>query len=332
MAGMSNLWDRQQNKRARQKKQRAKQRAFLSSDGRPAGGAAADNELRGIVVGMHRNAVEVRCEGRDFICDPSGDLAVGDGVGLGAQPFFHVTRRFPRKSVVARWRGDWTRKGKAGLAEQVIAANVDLGVIVASAAEPDFHPRFVDRFLAVLAHGQVEPVICLTKSDLASRLSQARDLYGSLGPVILEVSTVTGEGMDAFRKVIAGRTAVLIGHSGTGKSSLLRTLLPEAPARTQVVSKKTGRGRHTTTASRMYEWAPGSFIIDTPGIRSLGLETIARGELRRFFPEFAPFAPSCRFRDCLHDREQDCAVRKAVADGAVAAPRYQSYLRLLREA
>ena len=175
------------------------------------------------------------------------------------------------------------------------------------------------------------PVICITKSDLASRKEEADSLYRNLDIPIFEISVREKRGVDELKKFLQGKTAVFLGQSGAGKSSLIQAFVPDAEVKTQEVSSKRGTGKHTTTTTRKYEWTPGSVIIDTPGIRSLGVEYISKQELRNFFPEFVLVTQECKFNDCLHLHESNCAVKSAVANGSMNKARYDSYVRLMQE-
>lgn len=332
---MGNLWERQQNRRARQKKERAKARGFSISQN------TADVFVNhttegsvGIVIGIRRDVIEIKHDGvvQMFQQDDKISVTIGDHIllDLVEKKAPKIIGRLPRKNVVARLRGDWTRNNFNGFGEHALAANVDYGVIVVSAKNPVFHPRFIDRYLIALENGGVSPLICITKGDLASKIDESRELYGALGIPMYEVSIVSGAGMDKLKDALRSKVVVFLGQSGVGKSSLLHEFVPIADIRTQEVSKKTGTGKHTTSVSKMYEWAPDSFIIDTPGIRSLGFN-IPKERLRTFFHEFDRPAQYCRFRDCMHDKEEDCAVKDAVKEGAISKARYESYIRLLHD-
>ncbi len=242
-----------------------------------------------------------------------------------------IIEQHDRRNALTRTNSDATRRGKQSDSPTAVAANIDYGVIVASSVTPTFHPRFIDRYLLLLELNNIQPMICITKADLASRYNEAIELYGSLNIPIVEVSTKTGQGMDELRSILKNNTVVFIGQSGVGKSSLVHALVPDIDIQTQDVSKKTGTGRHTTTSSELYEWAPGSMIIDTPGIRTLNIDHIPKDELRLLFREFVALSANCKFNDCLHLQEPRCAVKTAVECGDIPRSRYESYVRLMTE-
>src|SRR3989338_5821475 len=234
-----------------------------------------ENETSGVVTAVWNNLVDVQIGDKNVRCKIKkdiGDVAVGDR----ARMIFErgndgvVVGHEERKNSIVRMRGDRTRRSGNTIEAQTIAANIDLAVIVCAAKDPDFDPRFVDRFLVAIQFGGVDPFLLINKSDLGSKMDEARALYGSHGVTIMEVSTKTNLGMDALRKTLLGKTVVMLGNSGVGKSSLIHLLVPEQKIRVREVSHKSGTGMHTTTASMLYDWAPNSFIIDTPGIKSLG--------------------------------------------------------------
>ena len=201
--------------------------------------------------------------------------------------------------------------------ERVIVANVDLMVIVAAVTNPPLRTGLIDRYMIAAARGGIQPILCINKLDLSADTSaiEAYDI-----PIAL-CSTKTGQGIDELRGRLAGSLAVLTGHSGVGKSSLLNALTEEDQARVGALSEETGKGRHTTTASRLYHLKNGGRIIDTPGIREFGLGPVSMEELKAAFPEFK--AGQCRFSDCTHREEPDCKIREA------GGGRYQAWLRLL---
>ena len=205
------------------------------------------------------------------------------------------------------------------LIEKTIAANLDLIVIVASMADPPFRPGLIDRYLIAAARGGISPILCINKVDRYSDTSAAE----AFRIPVVRCSALTGAGAGELRELLAGNLSALVGHSGVGKSSLLNALAAEHRAETGRVNDETGKGRHTTSSSRLYRLSNGARIIDTPGIREFGLGRITLEELRTAFPEFDGLA--CRFRDCSHREEPDCEVRKR------GGPRYGAYLRLAGE-
>lgn len=215
------------------------------------------------------------------------------------------------------------------LDEQVFAANIDLLVIVTAAANPPFRPGLVDRYLIAAEVGGVECVICVNKMDLveAEEPPELAD-YERLGFRVVRTSCETGRGLDELRALLAGKLSILSGHSGVGKSSLLNALDSDLEVHTQEVSVVSQRGRHTTTASRLYELEGDVRIIDTPGIRALGVWGVSPEEVAWFYPDLAALGMECRFRDCSHTHEPDCAVAEAVRAGTLLPWRYESYLRI----
>jgi ribosome biogenesis GTPase len=236
----------------------------------------------------------------------------------------------PRRNRLARLRFDRTRRSTAGAEEHVLAANIDLAVIVVAAKRPPFHPRLIDRYLVLCQYGAVDAAVAINKMDLVAK---APDLatYRALGLPIVEVSAQTHDGLGALRRLIDGKLVVFVGHSGVGKSSLVNALLGEAAAATADVAGKRGQGRHTTSTATLHWLDDATGVVDTPGVRSLALAGLEPGELAGYFPEFEPFVEACRFRNCTHDHEPNCAVREAAVRHEIPEARYASYLRLLHE-
>ena len=220
--------------------------------------------------------------------------------------------------------------------ELAIAANVDVAVIVAAAVDPPLRPGLVDRFLLGLERGGIDPVVCVNKVDLLDA-EGARELEGLLVPYVelgldvVRCSAAEGAGVDELRSLLRAKTCVFVGHSGVGKSSLLNALDPGGERSTGDVRAYDGRGRHTTTSSSLRELADGTCVIYTPGVRSFGLAQLTLPELRAAFPELEELASSCRFPDCTHVHEPDCAVEAALEEGRLHAARVDSYRRLAGE-
>jgi len=251
-------------------------------------------------------------------------LAPGDEVLVESEADETIVRGVaPRRTRLSRPAGEHARTK-----EQVFAANVDILVVVAAAADPPFKAGLVDRFLIAAEIGGVTPLLCLNKVDLVDEEPEEIALYRELGLKTLRTSCATGEGIDALRDALRGKVAVLSGHSGVGKSSLLNALDPDLDLDTQSVSERSNRGRHTTTAARLFPLEGGIRIIDTPGIRSLGLWEVSASEVAYFFPEIAAVSPECRYRNCTHTHEPQCAVHAAAARGDIPQARYASYLRI----
>jgi ribosome biogenesis GTPase / thiamine phosphate phosphatase len=211
--------------------------------------------------------------------------------------------------------------------QKVVAANMDAMVIVASTVQPPLRAGPIDRFLIVAQRGELAPILAITKIDLAGPDEGAMRIFRDLGVPIARCSAVTGEGLDGLLAMLAGRRCVLAGASGVGKSTLVNAMVPGASAATREVRLKDERGRHTTTAARVYDLPGGGLMIDTPGLREIGIHLTAE-ELPWYFPEFEPLQSQCRFRDCTHTHEPACAVISAVEAGLLPPRRYASYVRI----
>ncbi len=256
-------------------------------------------------------------------------LVVGDDVVFENKEGMEVALKgmLERRSKLVRLRADSSRASPAK--EHVIAANIDLALIVASVANPPFHPKLIDRYLVMCQYGNVSPSICLTKTDLGPNPNLSA--YIGIGLPVFRVSNATREGIAGLAMHLRGRRSILVGHSGVGKSSLANNLLEKETIPIGAVGGKSGRGRHTTSGSSLHVIGPDTFLIDTPGIRSLGLWRIGGDALRFYFPEFGKFSKSCKDRNCSHSHEPECEVKDAVGKGEIARERYDSYMRLLEE-
>ena len=212
-----------------------------------------------------------------------------------------------------------------------MAANVDTAVIVATATQPDFEPELVDRYIILCHSAVIEPIVCLNKIDLTKKRHPALELYHQQGLTVIETSPKTGFGLDDLRDTIRGKMAILLGKSGAGKSTLINALLPHANVETQELSKRAQQGQHTTTRSDIHVWEPGSFLIDTPGIRTLDVSHLDEDDVALGFPDILLLAQNCRFTDCRHETEPSCAVRAAEEAGTLPKWRWKSYARILEE-
>jgi ribosome biogenesis GTPase len=232
-----------------------------------------------------------------------------------------IERVEPRHGVLSR-----TSRGR----QHVLVANVDQMVIVTSAAEPRLKPNLVDRFLVSAEKAGVRPIVCINKIDLIepADLMPLVGVYAQLGYEVQLVSAATGFGIDRLREQLRGRESVVTGQSGVGKSSLLNSVEPELARRIQTVSAETQKGRHTTTTAELIPLAIGGFVVDTPGIRQFQLWDVIPEEVAGYFRELRPYVSNCRFPDCTHTHEDDCAVKDAVADGWIDTRRYESYVQI----
>ncbi|MBI4577776.1 MAG: ribosome small subunit-dependent GTPase A [Planctomycetes bacterium] len=281
-----------------------------------------------------RDGRTIRCALRGVVKDlrtrTANPVAVGDRVqvearedGTGVIGGIHSRRT--KLSRPSAHRGH----------EQVLVANVDRLLVVTSHARPGFQPRLVDRFLIAAAKGGLEALLCVNKLDLPAPegLEEVLEVYRRLGHRVLRTSAATGEGLDGFAEALRGVTTVLAGPSGAGKSSLLNRLQPGLALSTAEVSEATGKGRHTTTAVSLLPLVGGGFVVDSPGIRELGLWRVEPTEVASLFGELAVHVARCRFSNgCSHRQEPGCAVREAVEAGEVSPVRYASYCAIYEEA
>jgi ribosome biogenesis GTPase len=232
----------------------------------------------------------------------------------------------PRRTRLVRWN-------KKGRAPQILAANADVAVCVTSPSAPPFRPRFIDRLIVAAETGGLAPLILMNKCDLkcTDDVSERLAYYQQLGYQIHSCSARTGEGIAELATILTGTTAVFVGQSGVGKSSLLNSLAPGSDLRVGDLSQKHDRGNHTTNFSVLLPLEKGLRIIDSPGIRELELAEVLPEEIGFHFREFTPYMQSCSYQPCLHDDEPECAVAVAVQRGEIHHDRYESYLRILQE-
>ncbi|HEX9793692.1 MAG TPA: ribosome small subunit-dependent GTPase A [Planctomycetota bacterium] len=255
-------------------------------------------------------------------------VAVGDRVRLTDEDGeLAIDEVLPRRNVFAR------RASGEEVRRQLLAANVDQVVLVCSFGNPPFSSVTADRILVSASFLGVPARLILNKIDRDARghLEDVRRTYELAGYPVLATSAETGEGVEAFGDLLRGRTSVLYGLSGVGKSSLLNCIEDGLGIRTRQVSKSLNSGRHTTTYARMYFLKAGGAVIDTPGVRVFRPFGIPPYELRLHFAEFVPLGKLCRFPSCQHRDEPGCAVLAALANGALAASRHRSYLEILEE-
>jgi ribosome biogenesis GTPase len=270
--------------------------------------------------------------------DGSGDedrplkLAVGDRVTLEREGDTHgwaITNIHPRRGKLAR------RAPGGARGERVLVANVDQVVVVFAAANPEPHPKMLDRFLVIAEANDLKARIVINKMDLAKSDADVHatfDDYQRAGYDLHLTSVKNRTGLEELREVIQGQTSALTGPSGVGKSSLMNALFPGLNLRTAEISESVNKGRHTTVGALLYPLPDDSgFVADTPGLREVGLWGLSVGDVEHCFPEYRPLLGQCRFADCTHLVEPGCAIIDAVNQGEISRSRYESYTKLRGE-
>lgn len=257
-------------------------------------------------------------------------VAVGDRVAFDLEPEQQtgvITKLHERKNYIIRKSINLSKQG------QIIAANMDQAFLVVTLASPRTSLGFIDRFLVTAEAYSVPARIIFNKLDLFSDegleiLAAYREIYESIGYPCYEVSALQGTHINFVKDALANQISLFSGHSGVGKSSLINVLMPELDLRTTQISEWHDKGMHTTTFAEMFELPFGGFLIDTPGIRELGIIDILPEELSHFFPEMRTRLNQCRFHNCRHINEPGCVVLNAVTKGDIAISRYESYLSI----
>ena len=212
-------------------------------------------------------------------------------------------------------------------------ANVDQAIVVFAAKNPKPNYNLLDRFLMTMEKQGIPVIVCFNKKDLVKEkeLAQLESIYEQCGHQVIFISAREGNGIDEIRDLIRGKTTVLAGPSGVGKSSLMNQLNPDANMEVGAVSRKIQRGRHTTRHSELIMIEEGTFVLDTPGFSSLFIDRFEEDEVKDYFQEFAPYAEQCRFQGCSHTHEPDCGVKKALEEGRISRIRYENYVNIYQE-
>lgn len=303
-----------------------------------------DTLMDGIVVRAHGKWFTVEVPGSDtiWLATPKGTLkrgrqlsdpvVVGDRVrisdaGDGEARIEHVAER---RTVLVR-----PQRGSA-VNQQILLANLDQALFVFAVRHPEPHRRMLDRFLALAEDRELPAMVGVNKLDLDEMLPDgtrlSRSIFGDYEAIypVFYFSTKSGEGIPALRDALQGKTTVLTGPSGVGKSSILNALGAERVREVGAISSATGKGRHTTTSAELIRLDETTFVADTPGIRSLAMHGVPPELLDRCFRELQPYLGRCFYPDCKHLTEPGCAVLEAVADGMIAPERYESYAALRR--
>ena len=291
--------------------------------------------LNGVVLSVHGLASRVFAEnGKEYHCSVRGVLksmstelrhvvATGDRVKItpGGGNEAAIERVEPRTSVICR-----TSKNR----RHILVSNVDRVLIVSSAAEPRLKPNLIDRLLVTAEKHGIEPLICINKVDLVdpADLQPLVGVYGQLGYPVVLVSATRGWGVVALREFLRGRQSVVTGQSGVGKSSLLNMIEPNLGLAVGEVSEENQKGKHTTTSASLIPLSFGGFVVDTPGVRQFQLWDVIPEEVAGYYREIRPYINACKYPNCSHTHELQCAVKGAVADNQIDVRRYESYCGL----
>lgn len=256
-------------------------------------------------------------------------VAVGDNVSFDLEDSI-ITALAPRRNYMIRRASNLSKES------QIIAANIDQAFIMLSVKMPETPVEFIDRFLATAEAYRIPAALIINKSDLYGAEEQAfaeklQSVYGSIGYEAWIVSVEKNENLEPVLAALTGRTTLVAGNSGVGKSSFLNRLNPALNLKTAIISEYHEQGKHMTTFPEMHPLPGGGFVIDTPGIRGFGVIDFAHDEIYHFFPEIFRVSSHCRFHNCLHLNEPDCAVRSAVAVSKIEPWRYRSYISMLLE-
>ena len=302
-----------------------------------------EQTVQGIIIRVFGRFYTVLYNGREYICVLRGKMRLSDRWSGYSNPaavgddveFIPCEDGSGTIAAVINRRNAFTRKDKKDRGnnrqQDLIAANLDMILVVQSFYDPHLNLRFVDR-LAVRGYFEKIPVmLCVNKLDLAVKeyFEYIDEYYEGTDLEYMYASARTGEGIDELRGALKGNRVVVAGYSGVGKSSLLNALYPGIGLATSEVSESTGKGRHTTTNVRMVGFDDGTELIDTPGVREFGLMDIEPHMLGRYFYEFGTLGEHCSFKQCTHDHEPGCEVKRLVDEGVIAEGRYISYINIL---
>ena len=259
-------------------------------------------------------------------------IAVGDEVELEMENELEntgiITEIFNRKNYIARKspHNKWQH--------HIIASNLDQCLLIATLKNPKTSTGFIDRFLVACEMHHIPAVIVFNKADIygkkeKDKFEKIKNIYESIGYKVALVSVLQNDGLQNMQEILINKTTLISGHSGTGKSTFINKVLPSLDLKTTEVSDWSGKGMHTTTFAQMYNLPYGGRIIDTPGIRELGLMDISKTELSGYFPEMKKVLQDCKFNNCQHINEPSCAVKNAIGNNEISFDRYQSYYNIL---
>lgn len=285
------------------------------------------------VMGEDRQKVECRIKGifRTKLIDTTNPIAVGDRIEYEPEPGQDtglITHLYERDNYIIRKSINLSRK------TQIIAANMDQALLIITLARPRTSLGFIDRFLVTAEAYHIPAILVFNKTDIYKPndlevLGEIMDMYEKIGYPCFRVSALTGEHMEQIKSALKDKTTLITGHSGVGKSTFINYLVPGQELKTASISDFSKKGVHTTTFAEMFELPEKGFIIDTPGIKELGVVNLEKEEISHYFPEMKQLIGKCRFNNCLHINEPACAVIQAVMDKKIAFTRYENYLSIV---
>jgi len=279
-------------------------------------GSVADARIRG----------KLRLQG----LDTTNPVAVGDHVLLQQEAqtdLLVIQEVLPRRNYLIRRSNNLSRQ------RQILAANLDQAALVVTLMAPATSTGFIDRFLVSCEAYHVPALLIINETDMLAGAEAALEefsaLYASLGYPVISLSAKTGAGLETLENLLAEKTTLITGHSGVGKTTLINKLIPGLNLKTGAISTAHEKGKHTTTFAEMHFLPAGGALIDTPGIRDLGVVDLEPREISHYFAEMRPLIPHCRFNNCLHVHEPGCAVLKALEQETISSERYYNYLSIL---
>lgn len=301
--------------------------------------------MKGVVIKSTGSWYDVRIENGDIIksrlkgifrLDQTKDtnpIAVGDKVDISkadSEDGWVIDRIEERENYIVR--SSPKHKG----ARQIIAANMDQALLIVTMASPRTSTGFIDRFLLTAEAYHIPVTIIFNKQDMLDMKGQKKQdfvskIYEDIGYNTLKVSALKNENIELVKELMKDKTSLISGHSGVGKSTLLNTIEPNLDLRTEKVSRITGKGMHTTTFAEMHPLSFGGNVIDTPGVREFGIMNFKPEEISHYYIEMRQALKNCKFNNCVHENEPDCAVRKAYEEGKISEERYVNYLTIMND-